>query len=56
MTTKNESFLIGVGIGYLIEKYHGDIVYGISCWCKENQRKIDIENARVIDPFGDEIQ
>jgi hypothetical protein len=53
---KHEAFYIGVGVGYILEKYDGDFWYGLACVIVENQRRAEIERARVVDVFGDEIK
>lgn len=58
---KHKEFYMGVGVGYLLEKYGGDVWYDLKCWydlrriIAEKQRLAEIERARVVDVFGDEI-
>ena len=52
---KHEAFYIGVGVGYILEKYGDDFWYGLKCVLIERQRREEIERARVFDVFGDEI-
>jgi len=60
---KHEAFYIGVGVGYILEKYGDDFLYGLQCVLAEYRRREEkyrrreeIENARVFDVFGDEIR
>lgn len=53
---KHKEFYMGVGVGYLMEKYGGDLLYALSCEMIKRQRRADIENARVFDVFGDEVK
>jgi len=53
---KHEAFYIGVGVGYILEKYGDDFWYGVKCILIEYQRRAEIERARVFDVFGDEIR
>lgn len=53
---KHEAFYIGVGVGYILEKYDGDFWYGLEQVVAEYQRRAEIERARVVDVFGDEIR
>jgi len=59
---KHEAFCIGVGVGYILEKYDGDVWDGLKRWYSlkrviaEKQRRAEIERARVVDVFGDEIR
>ena len=53
---KHEAFYIGVGVGYLLEKYDGDLWYALACEIRKRQRRAEIERARVVDVFGDEIE
>lgn len=52
---KHEAFYIGVGVGYILKKYDGDFWYGLKRLIIEKQRLAEIERARVVDVFGDEI-
>jgi|LGVE01.1.fsa_nt_gb hypothetical protein len=53
---KHEAFYIGVGVGYLLEEYGGDLWYALACEIRKRQRRAEIERARVVDVFGDEIK
>lgn len=53
---KHEAFYIGVGVGYILEKYGDDFLYGLKCVIAEKQRLEELERARVVDVFGDEIK
>ena len=52
---KHEAFFIGIGVGYILEKYDGDFWYGLKCVVAEYQRKAEVERRRVVDVFGDEV-
>ena len=52
---KHKEFYMGVGVGYLMEKYGGDFLNALSEYLKEKQRLEEIERARVVDVFGDEV-
>lgn len=52
---KHEAFYMGVGVGYLIEKYGEDFLHALSEYLKAKQRLEELERARVFDVFGDEI-
>ena len=51
---KHEAFYIGVGLGYMLDKW--DIIHGLAGWIIERKRLEEIERARVVDVFGDEIK
>ena len=51
----HKEFYRGVGVGYLMEKYGGDFLHALSEYLKAKQRLEDIERARIVDVFGDEI-
>jgi len=53
---KHEAFYIGVGVGYLLEKYDGDFWYALTCEIRKRQRRDEIDRARVVYVFGDEIK
>lgn len=53
---KHEAFYIGVGVGYILEKYDGDFLHALSEYLKAKQRLAEIERARIVDVFGDEIR
>ena len=55
-TRYTEAFLIGVGVGHLIEKYKGDFWSGLKQCVIEQQRHADIEKRRKVDVFGDTIE
>lgn len=46
-----ETFYIGVGIGYICERWGDDI---IRFFQDAHRRNLEEEN-RIVDPFGDEI-
>ena len=52
---KHEAFYIGVGVGYIIEKYGDDLLHGLKSVIIEYQRRAEIEKVRVVDVFGDEV-
>ena len=52
----HKEFYMGVGVGYMIEKYGGDFLHALSECLKEKQRLEDIERARVVDVFGDVVK
>jgi hypothetical protein len=53
---KHKEFYMGVGVGYLLEKYGEDFLHILSEYLKAKQRLAEIERARVVDVFGDEIK
>lgn len=53
---KHEAFYLGVGVSYLLEKYDGDLLYGVACEIRKMQIRAEIERARVVDVFGDEVK
>lgn len=55
---KHETFVMGVAVGYLIEKYKGNIILGLEHLIheyEERRQAKEIEQRRVVDVFGDEI-
>ncbi len=50
-----KSFLIGVGVGHIIEKYKGDFWGGLKRIIIERQLQIDIEKHRIVDVMGDPV-
>ena len=56
MAGLGDVFFVGVGTGYILKKYHGDLLYGLKCVVAEYQRKAEVERRRVVDVFGDELR
>lgn len=53
---KHEAFYIGFGTCYLLEKHGGDFILALSEYLKAKKRLSEIERARVVDVFGDEVK
>lgn len=51
----SKSFLMGVGVGHILEHYKGDFWGGLKDIIIKQQRQDDIEKRRIVDVFGDTI-